>query len=63
MIPPTPSTRRVAPIKSGATAWTLRSKKARVMGGFLSRVAARASTEFGAANRLVEAKADSFAGF
>src|SRR5258708_4771584 len=30
MIPPTPSTRTVAPIRSGATSWTLRSKKSRV---------------------------------
>src|SRR5262245_57459133 len=29
MIPPTPRNRRVAPIRSGATAWTLRPKKSR----------------------------------
>ena len=29
MIPPTPSTRSVAPIRSGATSWTLRAKNDR----------------------------------
>src|SRR3954470_14628526 len=29
ILPPTPSTKRVAPIRSGATSWTLRAKKSR----------------------------------